>query len=235
MFPRVGSALTPATVDHRLGPTSFHESLNRVCGGSTSPGLRHVLRHANSAFAQGRSLSHRGSECLRIKLLRGEPDADTGVFDSTSNLQLIAPVRHHDHGHPRGECSLGDAHPTVTDDGSSAREDRTVGKETLQDCPVRRDVKIGRVVGSSCRDDEVTGCGQGLESGLDESAVALLLGRACDEHDGTVDLVEPLRWRSVFGSSRSDEPVRGRPFVSRVVELRNREIQHQRSQGEGYH
>ena len=88
-------------------------------------------------------------------------------------------------------------------------------------------------MGSCCCDDEVAGCRQGLEGGLDERPVALLLGRACDEHDGLVDLVEPLRWLSVFGGSRSDEPVRGRPFIPRVVELLDREIQHQRSQGEG--
>ena len=181
---RVGSASTPVTVGQGLGPPNFHERLDRVCCCSTSPSLRDALGHAKGVFAQGRSLSHRGSECLRIKSLRGEPDADTCVFDSTSNLQLIAPIRHHDHGHPRGECSLGDAHPTVTDDGSSTREDRAVGKETLQDYPVRRDLKIGRVVGSCCCDDEVAGCGQGLEGGLDERPVALLLGRACDEHDG---------------------------------------------------
>ena len=139
---RVGSASTPVAVGQGLGPPNFHERLDRVCCCSTSPSLRDALGHAKGVFAQGRSLSHRGSECLRIKALRGEPDADTGVFDSTSNLQLIAPVRHHDYGHPRGECSLGDAHPTMTDDGSSAREDRAVGKETLQDYPFRRDLKI---------------------------------------------------------------------------------------------
>lgn len=80
------------TVGHRPGPRSFHESLDRVCGCSTSPSLGDVFRHANSAFAQGRSLSHRGNECRRIESLAGEPDSDTCVFDSTSNLQLIPPI-----------------------------------------------------------------------------------------------------------------------------------------------